>query len=162
MSTTTPPANDTCIFCKIVAGTLPCHQIWEDENHLAFLSIFPNTPGFSVVITKTHYPSYVFEVADEVLTNLIQAAKQVARLIDTNLEDVGRTGLIAEGYGVDHLHVKLFPMHGTADMTKWQPIEKHSRQFYTTYPGFISSGDYERADDAELAAIAKKIRGSGD
>ena len=49
-----------CIFCKIVRGEAPCHKIWEDEKHLAFLSIFPNTEGFSVVITKKHYPSYAF------------------------------------------------------------------------------------------------------
>lgn len=35
-----------CIFCEIVAGKAPCHRIWEDEKHLAFLSIFPNTQGF--------------------------------------------------------------------------------------------------------------------
>ena len=41
-----------CVFCNIVNGVLPCHKIWEDDEHLAFLSIFPNTKGFSVVITK--------------------------------------------------------------------------------------------------------------
>jgi hypothetical protein len=42
---------ETCIFCNIVNGEAPCHKIWEDAKHLAFLSIFPNTQGFSVVIT---------------------------------------------------------------------------------------------------------------
>lgn len=44
----------SCIFCDIVAGKAPCHKIWEDDDHLAFLSIFPNTDGFSVVIPKAH------------------------------------------------------------------------------------------------------------
>ncbi len=48
----------TCIFCQIVEGKAPCHKVWEDEHHLAFLSIFPNTDGFTVVIPKKHYPSY--------------------------------------------------------------------------------------------------------
>ena len=43
-----------CIFCDLVEGIVPSHQIWEDDDHLAFLSIFPNTKGFSVVITKEH------------------------------------------------------------------------------------------------------------
>ncbi|MEG0280952.1 MAG: diadenosine tetraphosphate hydrolase, partial [Morganella sp. (in: enterobacteria)] len=29
----------TCIFCEIVAGNAPCHKVWEDEKHLAFLSV---------------------------------------------------------------------------------------------------------------------------
>lgn len=56
-----------CIFCKIVKGEAPFHKVWEDEKHLAFLSIFPNTEGFSVVITKKHYPSYTFDLPDNVL-----------------------------------------------------------------------------------------------
>ena len=62
---------EECIFCKIVKKEIPCHQIWEDKEHLAFLSIFPNTEGFSVVIPKKHYPSYAFDLSDEVLTKLI-------------------------------------------------------------------------------------------
>jgi histidine triad (HIT) family protein len=49
-----------CIFCKIVKGKAPAHKIWEDKKHLAFLSIFPNTEGFTVVITKKHYPFICF------------------------------------------------------------------------------------------------------
>jgi histidine triad (HIT) family protein len=52
---------ETCIFCQIVTGQAPCHTIWEDDGHLAFLSIFPNTPGFSVVLPKAHFPSYAFQ-----------------------------------------------------------------------------------------------------
>jgi diadenosine tetraphosphate (Ap4A) HIT family hydrolase len=55
-----------CVFCAMAAGRAPCHRIWEDERHLAFLSNFPNTAGFSVVITKRHYPSYAFDLPDEV------------------------------------------------------------------------------------------------
>lgn len=46
----------TCIFCQIVEGKAPCHKVWEDEHHLAFLSIFPNTDGFTVVIPKKTLP----------------------------------------------------------------------------------------------------------
>ncbi|MEM4605757.1 MAG: HIT family protein [Candidatus Pacearchaeota archaeon] len=146
-----------CIFCKIVKGELPCHKIWEDEKHLAFLSIFPNTPGFSVVITKEHYPSYAFDLPDEVLTELVLAAKKVAKLIDSKLEDVGRTGMIFEGFGVDHVHAKLFPMHGTK-MKEWKPIKSNVDKFFEKYEGYISSHDYRRADDEELKKIAEKIR----
>lgn len=150
---------EDCIFCKIVRGEAPAHKIWEDEKHLAFLSIFPNTEGFSVVITKEHYPSYAFDLPDEVLKDLMLATKKVAKLIDAKLPDVGRTGMIFEGFGVDHIHAKLFPMHGTADMAKWQPSESKIDKYFEKYEGYISSHDYKRADDAELAKLAEKILG---
>lgn len=149
-----------CIFCKIVKGELPAHKIFEDGKHLAFLSIFPNTAGFSVVITKEHYPSYAFDLPDEVLKGLIIAAKKVAKLLDSKLDDVGRTGLIFEGFGVDHVHAKLFPMHGTKDLGKWQPIESKIEKYFTKYEGYISSHDCPRADDNELEQLAGKIRSS--
>jgi diadenosine tetraphosphate (Ap4A) HIT family hydrolase len=73
-----------CIFCKIVKGEAPAHKIWEDERHLAFLSIFPNTEGFSVVITKEHYPSYPFDLPEAVLMGLVNAAKKLPNYLMPN------------------------------------------------------------------------------
>ena len=146
-----------CIFCKIVKGELPCHKIWEDENHLAFLSIFPNTEGFTVVIPKKHYPSYAFDVPEDILKDLVIAAKKVAKLLDFKLEDVGYTGLIFEGFQIDHLHAKLFPMHGTKSK-KWKPIKSNVNKYFKKYEGYISSHNFKRADDKELEKLAKKIR----
>lgn len=146
-----------CIFCKIADGTELSHTIWEDEKHVAFLSIFPNTEGTSVVIPKQHYPSYAFDLQDEVLTDLMLATKEVAKLLDDKLEDVGRTAMVFEGFGINHIHAKLFPMHGTANMIKWQPIESSIDKYFDTYEGYISSHDYKREDDKKLAALAKKI-----
>lgn len=150
-------AND-CIFCRIVRKEVQCHKVWEDEKHLAFLTIFPNTPGFTVVITKEHQGSYVFAVPEKVMLDLVKAAQEVAKLLDTRLEDVGRTGMIFEGFGVDHLHAKLFPMHGTK-MSQWKAIHSNVDKFFEKYEGYVSSHDYKRADDAWLAALAAKIRG---
>jgi diadenosine tetraphosphate (Ap4A) HIT family hydrolase len=147
-----------CIFCKIVEGQAPCHKIWEDEKHIAFLSIFPNTEGFSVVTTKKHYSSYAFDLPDNVLSDLVLAAKKVAKLLDAKLENVGRTAMIFEGFGVDHVHAKLFPAHGTKS-AGWKPIESNINKYFDKYEGYISSHDYKRADDKKLADLAKKIRG---
>lgn len=149
---------EDCIFCKYAHNPEECHKIWEDEEHLAFLSIFPNTEGFSVVIPKVHYPSYIFELDDEVLIKLIIAAKQVGKLIDGKLGDVGRTALISEGFGIDHAHVKLFPMHQTASKPKWEPLISHVDKYFDKYEGYVSSHDYVRADDKDLEKLARKIR----
>ncbi len=153
-------AND-CIFCQIVSGNIPSHKIWEDDQHLAFLSIFPNTEGFSVVIPKQHYGSYAFDQDNAVLQDLIVATKKVAKILDHYFIDVSRCGMFFEGFGVDHLHSKLYPMHGTGDLNSWAPIEsKTIRTYFDQYPGYLSSNDSDRADDRELADLAEKIRAS--
>lgn len=148
--------ND-CIFCGIVSGTIPSHRVWEDDKHLAFLSIFPNTDGFTVVIPKQHHDSYVTAVPSDVADDLFRAARAVARKIDTAFPDVGRTGFMFEGFGVNHLHAKLFPMHGTKD-DSWRQHKSTEKRFFTTYEGFMSSHDSDRADDTKLAEIAERIR----
>ena len=150
--------SSSCIFCKIASGNTPCHKIWEDENHMAFLSIFPNTDGFSVVIPKSHYPSYAFNLEDSQFIGLCIAAKKVGRLLDSAFDDVGRTGMIFEGFGVDHVHAKLFPMHGTSKNGKWSEVKSDNKIFFDKYLGYISSHDYHRADDNRLAGIAATIR----
>lgn len=147
-----------CVFCQIVAGTSPSHKLWEDDQHLAFLSIFPNTEGVAVVITKQHYGSYVFDLPEDVLASLTQAAQKVGKLLDSKLEDVGRTAMVAEGFGVDHAHIKLFPMHGTAT-GKWEEHKSAINSYFPLYPGYISSHDAGRAPDDELGGLAEKIRG---
>ncbi|WP_294239555.1 HIT family protein [uncultured Sphingomonas sp.] len=141
----------------MVAGQAPSHVIWEDERHLAFLSIFPNTEGFSVVIPKAHYTSYLFDQPPEVISDLVLASGQVAKLLDRRLADVGRTGMMFEGFGVDHLHAKLFPMHGTK-ASAWAPRKSNVSKYFERYEGYISSHDYERADDEALAKLARHIR----
>ena len=149
--------EEKCIFCRIAQGEASCFPIWEDEKHLAFLSIYPNTPGFTVLITKGHYPSDLFSLPDKVLIDLILAAKRVAKLIGSRLEDVGRTGLVFEGFGVNHAHAKLIPMHGTK-LKEWRPLKSTLDKYFEEYEGYLSSHDYRRASDSMLGKLAQKIR----
>lgn len=145
-----------CIFCQIVAGQCPSFKVWEDEQHLAFLSIFPNTEGVTVVIPKEHFGSYVFDLPENVRTNLIEASCKVAKLLDSKLDDVGRTAMVAEGFGVDHAHIKLFPMHGTKSGS-WEEHKSKINTYFEQYPGYICSNDSDRADDEKLTELAKKL-----
>lgn len=151
--------KEDCIFCKIIKGEAPSHKIWEDNEYVAILSIFPNTPGFTVVVSKEHKPSYVFANDDETVSSLTIATKKVAKILDTVFDDVGRTGMFFEGFGVDHLHAKLFPMHGTK-IDGWKPIESGNEvnTFFEKYPGYLSSNSSERADDKQLSELADKIK----
>lgn len=151
--------STVCIFCDISNGKSKAHIIWEDKNHLAFLSIFPNTEGFTVVIPKKHQTSYLFDQSEKIISDLVIATKKVANKIDSAFEDVGRTGLMFEGFGVDHLHAKLFPMHGTKS-DSWKKRSSNINKFFKKYEGYISSHDHKRADDKKLAKIAQKIKKS--
>jgi histidine triad (HIT) family protein len=150
-------AVDECVFCEIVAGRISAHIFWEAEDHIAFLSHRPNTEGFTVVATRHHLPSYAFDLEESRLSELVLASRAVARLLDERLDDVGRTGLILEGFGVDHAHAKLFPMHGT-NADRWAPIHSHENRVFEQYEGFISSHDAGPADPDRLAALAARLR----
>lgn len=153
-------SKQDCLFCKMVAGEIPYHEIYQDKDHLAFLTIFPNTDGATVVIPKNHHGSSAFEQDDVVLQNLIIATKKTAQILTNYYEDVGRCGMVFEGFGVDHLHAKLFPLHGT-NLKNWKPIESEvKKDFYKTYPGYICSNDSNMADNDMLAKLAQDIRKS--
>jgi diadenosine tetraphosphate (Ap4A) HIT family hydrolase len=146
-----------CVFCEISSGKLPHHLVAEDKDFIAILGIFPNTKGMTVVFPKKHYGSYVFDLDDKIVSKLMLFAKKVAKQIDKSIPTVMRTGMVVEGFGVDHAHVKLFPLHGKKTKN-WQPIESSKDEYYEEYPGYISSHDSKRADDKELAKLAKKLR----
>jgi histidine triad (HIT) family protein len=48
---------DGCIFCKIIAGAIPCNKVYEDEDIFAFHDIHPVAPVHFMVIPKLHIAS---------------------------------------------------------------------------------------------------------
>ena len=154
--------DNKCIFCEIVTGNIPCYSFWEDDKHLAFLSIDPNTEGFSVVITKDHFDADPLQVSDEALKGLILASKKAARTLENYFDDVGRVGFIIEGLGINHIHVKLSPMHGTGDMKggAWKQFLSNHKDspWFAKYDGFISSAGGPMADPTKLKELSDKIK----
>ena len=102
----------------------------------------------------------IFDQIDEEIIGLVLASKRVAKILDGFFPNVGRTGVFFEGYGVDHLHCKLFPMHGTGSSSEFKKISSNVDKFFEEYEGYISSHDYRRADDAQLEKLASQIRTS--
>lgn len=146
-----------CIFCAIIRGDEPSWIIWQDEHHVAFLTPYPNTPGFTVVATRDHLSSYVFDLDDPRYDLLMRAGRRVGHLLDDAL-DVRRTALIAEGMGIDHAHLKLVPLHGLPK-GEWQQTLSDVHSFQETYQGYVSSHDGPRMSDERLRRICQMIRG---
>jgi histidine triad (HIT) family protein len=46
-----------CIFCKIVAGQIPCKKVYEDDQILAFHDIAPQAPVHFMIVPKKHLAS---------------------------------------------------------------------------------------------------------
>ncbi len=150
--------NNTCVFCQIVGGALPCHNILETPHHLAFLSIYPNMEGVTLVIPKQHSSSYLFDNSQKQINELMAVARIVSEKLVQAFDRVGRVGVVFEGFGVNHLHIKLYPLHGTAG--PWREIPSPIDTYYPTYPGYLSSHCSKRADDKHLAKVAAMIRAS--
>ena len=147
--------NQDCLFCKIVNGEIPSWKIFESENYLAFLTPFPNTPGFTVVIPKQHLPIAIFSLEEKDYTGLLGAAQDVAHLLEHGLH-CKRVGMIAEGMAIDHAHIKLIPMHGIPDGA-WKPVLSHAPSFSTEYQGYLTTNDGPRMSDEELSKIQGAI-----
>lgn len=94
-------------FEDLVAGRVPCHKLWEDEHHLAFLAPSPVARGHTIVVTKRVAP-YVFELTDDEHAALWSAARTVARHLKTTLP-CERVCIGVVGWEVRHVHVHLVP-----------------------------------------------------
>lgn len=144
-----------CVFCKIVSGENPSFKIWGNKNFLAILDINPNTKGQTLLISKKHYPSYLFEIPQEHYLKMLKAAKTVVKLLDKVLK-TKRTAIILEGMGVNHTHLKLYPLHGLEK--EFGAGETPKRVFFKKYPGFVTSQLGNQADFEELKRLAEFIR----
>ncbi len=149
-----------CVFCEIVAEKIEARSFWEDSEFMAFLAIDPNTEGFSCVIPKKHFSSDILKTPDDVLQRFIIAAKTVSKILENYYEDVGRVGLIMEGTGIDHAHIKLVPLHGTEDFKKgtWRQIMSEKEFWFDKYEGWMSSGSGPMADVEKLKELAQKLK----
>ncbi|KAJ2010026.1 hypothetical protein IWW57_000634 [Coemansia sp. S610] len=142
-----------CVFCRIVAGTAPCHRVLEDEKHVAFLSIYPNTPGFTVVIPKTHLSSDVLALDDSAYVDLLLFTKRVDKVLRQGLK-VDRCALIVEGLMIPHAHAKLVPLHGLNGRTT---VLSEGTAFTETYAGYVTSMEGPRMSDNGLADVLAAI-----
>ncbi len=144
-----------CVFCKIIKSEIPSFKIWEDKDFLAILDIFPNTKGMTLVMSKRHYDSYAFEMPDNIYQKFLLAGKKVAKLLDKKLK-TKRTALVMEGMGVNHAHLKLYPLHGLNK--KFSDMESNKKIFFEKYAGYLTTQLGPQANFDKLKKLAEKIR----
>lgn len=112
------------LFERIVSGEIPAHRIWEDDDHLAFLDIFPRVEGHTLVIPKHPHPE-LFAMNEEAYVALWRAARTVARLLKERTGCV-RVVSVVLGYEVQHVHIHLLPTNRLEDFP-FPPVDKEAK-----------------------------------
>ncbi|KRA99559.1 HIT family hydrolase [Devosia sp. Root685] len=131
--------DPTNIFAKILKGELPCHKVYEDDTALVMLDIFPQSRGHTLVIPKAASRN-LLDADPAALAEVMPLVQRVARAVQTATKADGlRLAQFNEapaGQTVFHLHFHLIPAYeGVA----------------------LGAHAATRADDGELAALAKEI-----
>jgi histidine triad (HIT) family protein len=135
-------ADPDCLFCGIVAGTIPSETIDSDERTVAFMDINPATPGHVLVVPREHSAD-LMEIGAEDLTATILASQRLAKHMKEVLEADGINLINSCGAAawqtVFHFHIHVVPRYED------DPLK---------LPWVPAAGDPD-----EIAQIANRLRG---
>lgn len=110
------------IFTRIINGEIPSYKVAENEHFYAFLDINPLQKGHTLVVPKLAEPeaNYIFDLDDDLLSEMLVFSKQVARGIQGAI-DCKRVGVAVIGLEVPHVHMHLIPIRKEGDMSFANP-----------------------------------------
>ena len=101
-----------CVFCKIIAGEIPCFKLHEDDDTLAFMDINPASEGHALVIPKEHSAD-VHGISDAAISSTVVTAKKIASAIEKTLNPGGLNLVQCNGpaaaQSVLHFHMHVLP-----------------------------------------------------
>lgn len=129
------------IFAKILRGDMPCVKVYEDEDVLSFMDVFPQSRGHTLVIPKAASRN-LLDTETDVLATLIQRTQTIARAVEAALSPDGivitQFNGAPAGQTVFHLHFHIIPRYSDIDMS--------------------SHASGRMADMDELTVIAERIK----
>ena len=112
------PFDDTSIFGKIIKGEAPCVKLFEDDSVLAFMDIFPQSEGHSLVIPKNASAATIFDINADDLHALIDGTQRLAKGVKAALSPDGiriaQFNGAPAGQTVFHIHFHVIPVYGAA------------------------------------------------
>ena len=114
------------IFSKIVRNELPSFNVYENENHIAFLDINPLKLGHTLVIPKKEI-DYIFDINSKEYDELWNFAKIVAKGMKKVIE-CERISIVVMGLDVPHAHIHLIPFNNINDIDFSKPKLKISNE----------------------------------
>jgi histidine triad (HIT) family protein len=129
-----------CVFCRIVAGEIPCHRVDEDESTIAFMDIGQVNPGHVIVAVKPHAET-VMDLTPDQAGAAFRTARRIARAVEAAFEPEGITILQANrpagAQTLPHFHMHVVPRH--------------------TDDGLVITWPVKHPPSDELAAYAQRI-----
>lgn len=135
-----------CLFCRIAAGALPAHKVYEDDQIMAFLDLHPIRPGHALVIPKEHHVWFE-DLPIDLATAITTCAQGLARAMK-RLYKVERVAMFYTGIHVSHAHAHVVPMHHVHDVSSRAYLAEGS-DAYAVPPQLPA---------AEMAAIAGQLQ----
>lgn len=133
--------DDGNIFAKILRGEMPSARVFEDSHVYAFMDVFPQARGHTLVIPKHSVARNLLEEEPDVLAPLILGVQRVTRAVRAALKpdgiEVTQFNGSTAGQTIFHLHFHIIP--------RWegQALGRH--------------GAGGMADPTELKALADQI-----
>ncbi len=143
---------NNCIFCKIISDKIPSYKVWENEEFLAILDIYPSVKGQTLVLPKKHIKSYIFDMHYDEYLKFMSATQTVAKFIDNKL-GTKRTCMVMEGMEVNHAHIKLYPIYKIGNNTATETFDM------SVYPGYLTTLHGKKASKKELSNVIDEING---
>jgi histidine triad (HIT) family protein len=129
------------IFAKVLRGEAPAAKVFEDGEVLAFMDLFPQSRGHTLVISKTAKARNLLDVEPDDLAVLMKGVQRVAKAVHAALKPDGiivtQFNGAPAGQTVFHLHVHIIP--------RWENVP------------MAGHGGARMADTVALAALAKEI-----
>lgn len=106
--------QDDCIFCKIIAGEIPSHVLYEDEKFKVVLDVGPATRGHALILPKNHYAN-LYELPEDTAADVMKLAKRMMKQMTEKLHCDGfnlvqNNGSVA-GQTIFHFHMHLIPRY---------------------------------------------------
>lgn len=132
------------IFARILRGDMSCVKVYEDETILAFMDIFPQSEGHTLVIPKKAKATMLFDIDADRLKELIEGVQKIAKAVDKALKPDGirivQFNGEAAGQSVFHIHFHIIPIYSG------QALGRHAGG--------------APADSARLTDLASRIAGA--
>jgi histidine triad (HIT) family protein len=134
-------SQPSCVFCAIIDGSAPAHEVLRDDRAVAFLDQRPLFPGHTLLVPRSHHETLTDLPAD-LIEPLFSRAQALAQAMEDGLGAAGSFVAMNNhiSQSVPHLHIHVVPRNRQDGL----------RGFFwprTTY-----------ADDAHAANTAARLR----
>ncbi len=101
-----------CVFCKIATGEIPCHKVYEDDQHIAFMDMGQVNPGHVIVALKSHCETIV-DLDESQAASIFQVVNRIAKTVQQEFNPDGMTILQANRKAgwqtIPHFHFHVLP-----------------------------------------------------